>query len=642
MWRPWFLIAVGTLLYANSLSAPFVFDDLDWIRHDRLGALWPPATALGDGSRPILNLSLAFNYALGGMDPTGYRVVNLFVHLLVALALYGVVRRAFMRRPPPGRSADSAAALAFAVALLWIAHPLATQAVTYVIQRAESLMALFYLLTLYCVIRSDGSERRAAWGLAAVACCALGMQTKEVMVTAPLVVLFYDRTFLAGSFAAALRSRRALYAGLAATWLLLLLRADSSALSGGSAWAGFGLPELSALEYARSQPGVILHYLRLCFWPHPLVLDYGWSVADEFGAILGSTALLAALGMATLWALWRVPPLGFLGACFFLVLAPTSSVMPIVDLAFEHRMYLPLAAVVVAVVVAVDAARSRLSVPKWVGGALLVAIAVSLSAVTVLRNRDYRSAEVMWRTVVDAVPENSRGQRNLGVALMGLDRNEEALLYLQEAIALDPQTPYARVNLAVTLIALGRVDAAEAHLRDALELLPSYADAHSNYGQLLQRRGELEASLRHLRAAVHYGPSDVLPHLNLANVLIRMGRSDEALHYFREATRLDPYMPKPLAGAAWILATHPDPSVRNPVEAVRLAERAAELSRRRDSVVLSALATAYDAAGRHNLAIAATEQALQRATELGVPGEVQRIRAQLERYRADAASSAPP
>jgi hypothetical protein len=191
------------------------------------------------------------NYAVGKMDPTGYHVVNLCVHLLAALTLYGIARRTFRSRALPGRYADSADALAFAVTLLWISHPLATQAVTYVIQRAESLMALFYLLTLYCAIRSDGSERRAAWGLAAISCCALGMGTKEVMVTAPLVVLLYDRTFLAGSFAAALRSRAALYAGLAATWLLLL-RFDLSAVSGGAAWAGFGLPELSVVEYARS------------------------------------------------------------------------------------------------------------------------------------------------------------------------------------------------------------------------------------------------------------------------------------------------------------------------------------------------------------------------------------------------------
>jgi tetratricopeptide (TPR) repeat protein len=640
MWKPWFLVAAGALLYANSLSTPFVFDDLAWIRHDRVGALWPPATALGDSSRPILILSLMLNYAVGKMDPTGYHVFNLCVHLLAALTLYGIARRTFGSRALPGRYADSADALAFAVALLWIAHPLATQAVTYVIQRAESLMALFYLLTLYCAIRSDGSERRAAWGLAAISCCALGMGTKEVMVTAPLIVLLYDRTFLAGSFAAALRSRALLYAGLAATWLLL--RFELGAVSGGAAWAGFGMPELSAAEYARSQPGVILHYLRLCFWPHPLVLDYRWPVADELGAILWSTASLAALGLATLWALWRAPPIGFLGAFFFLVLAPTSSVLPIVDLAFEHRMYLPLAAVLVAGVVAVDAALARASAPAWVGGALLIAIAAPLSTATVLRNRDYRSAEAMWRTVVSGAPDNPRGQMNLGTALSKLGRNEEALAFLNAAIALDPDDHEAHANLAVALIALGQFDAAEVHLRRALEILPTYALAHRNYGGLLQQRGELDAALDHLRAAVRHGPSDALAHLNLANALLHVGRRDEALRQFREATRLDPYIPKPLAGAALILATHPDPNTRDPAEAVRLAERAVELSTREEPAVLSTLATAYDAAGHRDRAIRAAERALRSATELGLTGGVRQIRAQLEHYRAAAARSASP
>jgi len=639
MWKPWFLVVAGALLYANSLSAPFVFDDLS--------TLWPPTAALVDSSRPILILSLALNYAVGEMDPTGYHVFNLCVHLLAALTLYGIARRTFRSRGLPARYADSADALAFAVALVWVAHPLATQAVTYVIQRAESLMALFYLLTLYCAIRSDGSERRAAWGLAAISCCALGMQTKEVMVTAPLVVLLYDRTFLAGSFAAALRSRGALYAGLAATWLLLL-HFDSSALSGGKAWAGFGLHELGVAEYARSQPGVILHYLQLCFWPHPLVLDYEWPVAHELGAILWPTAMLAALGLAALWALWRVPPLGFLGACFFLVLAPTSSVMPIIDLAFEHRMYLPLAAVVVAGVVAVDAALARVSAPAWVSGALLVAIAAPLSAATVLRNRDYRSAEVLWRTVTEAAPDNPRGQMNLGVALNELGRNEEALVHLFKAYEIlerDPlgyDNPKAHVNLAVALIVLGRIDAAETRLRRALEMAPTYVDAHINLGELLQKRGELEASLAHLRAAVEYDPSRAPAHMNLANVLLRIGRRDEALHEFREATRLDPHAPKPLSGAAFILATHPDPSTRDPAEAVRLAERAVDISKQQEPIVLLTLALAHDAAGQRDRAIHAAERALQSATELGAKREEQQIRAQLERFRADAKRSASP
>jgi tetratricopeptide (TPR) repeat protein len=231
---------------------------------------------------------------------------------------------------------------------------------------------------------------------------------------------------------------------------------------------------------------------------------------------------------------------------------------------------------------------------------------------------------------------------NLGVALGELNRNDEALQYLNEAIALDPDDHEVHLNLAVALIPLGRIDEADAQLRRALEILPTYVDAHTNYGQLLQLRGELEAALEHLRAAVRYGPNDAFAHSNLANVLLRVGRHDEALHHFREAVRLDPYNPKSLAGAAWILATHPDPSTRNPSEAVRIAEQALERSRSEDPIVLSTLATAHASAGHHDLAVQAAERALQRATELGATRDVQRIRAQLERYRNDSARPTEP
>jgi tetratricopeptide (TPR) repeat protein len=402
----------------------------------------------------------------------------------------------------------------------------------------------------------------------------LGIGTKEVMVTAPLVALLYDRTFLAGSFATALRVRGGPYAGLAATWCVLLLRFDSGALEGSAAWAGFGLPGLSALEYARSQPGVLLHYLRLAAWPHPLVFDYGWPVAQTVAAIVFPTAVLVTLGLATLWALSRKPALGFLGACFFLVLAPTSSVMPIVDLAFEHRMYLPLAALVVAVVVLIDALLARASAPTWVGVALLVVIAVPLSAATALRNRDYRSALALWQTVVDDAPGNPRGHMNLGLALTKLGRNEDALAPLRNAIALDPDHAAA--------------------------------------------------------------------HVNLASALLSIGRRGEALHHFREATRLDPIAPRALAGAAWILATDPDRGVRDPAEAVRLAERAATLSNREDFTVLSTLATAYAAAGQRERALQATQLALERAEQIGSEAAAQGIRAQLESYRSGSTGSPAP
>ena len=176
--------------------------------------------------------------------------------------------------------------------------------------------------------------------------CFLGVAVKEPIVTAPVVVLLYDYTFLEDSFRKILRRRWGLYAGLFASWgLLVYLQAKT------------GLPVLEEQlgpigfwGYMRSEPGVILYYLRLSLWPHPLCFSYEWPVADSLGAILPGALMVGLLGAMTVWGLWKRRGWGFLGAWFFLILAPTSSVMPLRQLAFEHRMYLSLAAVVALVV----------------------------------------------------------------------------------------------------------------------------------------------------------------------------------------------------------------------------------------------------------------------------------------------------
>jgi hypothetical protein len=189
-----------------------------------------------------------------------------------------------------------------------------------------------------------------------VAACALGMGTKAVMVTAPLLVLIYDRVFLSDSLAAVFRRRGALYAGLFGTLLILgatgiagivLNPARSTDLTLGIGYAGS-----TPLEYALTQPGVILHYLRLTLWPHPLCLDYAWPLAKSARAIVPPVLIVGALLAATIASFRRWPALGFAGAWFFIVLAPTSSVIPVADVAFEHRMYLPLAGVIAVVAAA--------------------------------------------------------------------------------------------------------------------------------------------------------------------------------------------------------------------------------------------------------------------------------------------------
>jgi hypothetical protein len=211
---PLLLVIVGSVAYATSFKGAFLFDDgVNIIENPNVRSLWPltgamsaPSTS-GLTTRPIVCLSLALNYALCGYAVWGYHAFNLAVHLLAGLTLYGIVRRSLLSERLQARFGEHAEVLAWAAATIWTVHPLQTESVTYIIQRCESMMGLFYLLTLYTVIRAIQSRRVVAWSVAAVLCCALGMATKEVMVTAPVVVLLYDRAFGAGSLASALRLR---------------------------------------------------------------------------------------------------------------------------------------------------------------------------------------------------------------------------------------------------------------------------------------------------------------------------------------------------------------------------------------------------------------------------------------------------
>lgn len=533
-WRrlaPVALIGVGLIVYHNSFCGPLIFDDITSIRDNpHIRQLWPLSKALSAppqttaAGRPVLALSLALNYAVSGLEVWSYHAVNLAVHILAALVLYGIVRRTLQSERLRERYGDVASGLALVVALLWMVHPLQTSSVTYIIQRAESLMGLFYLLTLYCAIRG--------WRLAAVVACALGMGTKETMVTAPVMVLLYERVFVGGSLRELLRSRRALYGGLAAGWLLLgALMATGARRES----VGFGLEGVSAWDYAWTQCGVILHYLRLAFWPQPLVLDYSWPVAKSAGEVASAAFLLGALLLATVWALWRRPRLGFLGAWFFLILAPTSSFVPIVtEVAAEHRMYLPLASVVAGMVLAVY------QLPRAAAAAVIGAVVVVCSAVTVQRNEDYRSAEKIWADTISKRPGNARAHNNLGEALVGQGRLEEATAQFRAALGLEPDFAIAHYNLAEVLSMKGEREAAVVHLRQAFAMKPELAERSLGHAIALGQRGELQEAAARLSRLLGLRPDMTNAWYNMGVVLARQGRLVEALEHFETAVKLDP------------------------------------------------------------------------------------------------------
>ena len=540
-WLPLLLAAAALVAWWGSLEGAFVFDDRTWILQDvEIRSLAEPQRLLSDTSRPLLKLSLAANYALSGLDARGYHAVNLAIHVLAGLALFGVLRRTLLAPAFRGRHDASAPWLAGAAALLWLLHPLQTQAVTYVVQRGESLMALGMLAALYASLRAAQGRHRAVWGGAAVLACAAGMGVKEVAVVTPLLVWMHDRSFLAGSFAGALRARPWLYAGLAATWAVPFAWIGTDTLLHGE-FARPDLPTPGALAYALTQPAIVLHYLRLAFWPRPLCFDYAWPPAQAAAEILPAALALGALAGVGAWLFWKRHPLGFAVAAFLLLLAPTSSVMPIQDLAVEHRMYLPLAAVLAAAVVALWAVLGRAGrAAPWLGGALVLLAAGALGAATARRNLDYRDEAQLWATVVEAAPWNARAHYNLGTLLRSRGRLDEAIAAYRRSLELAPEAPKTHYNLANALSARGEGEAAEDHYRRAIALDPNHGLAHMNLGNRLQVQGDTSEAIDHYLRALDLMPGDARVHYNLGLALEREGRRSEAIASYRSALALDP------------------------------------------------------------------------------------------------------
>ena len=646
------ILLVGALTFVNSLSAPFIYDD-DAVVAENATIKSPnifsslvntPRGGAPTAGRPLANFSFAVNFAIGGPDARGYHAVNIAVHLCCALLLFGIVRRTLVvdnvaaqtgragslkglryegshrdaacvaqgfspadknspeglrykgsseqGSSPAGSGELSATTLALVCALIWMVHPLQTEAVDYISARTESLMAFFFLLTLYCSIRSHSAGTPAAWQVAAVAACAAGAMCKESMAVAVPIVMLYDRTFLFSSWRDTMRSRWPLYLALAATWVelaWLVSRAPRGSSAGWSPDPGLVTPVTPAV-YLLNQAVMIVRYLRLTFWPTAMVLDYGVPRALTLAHVAPQMMAVSALGVLTLVALIRAPAVGFLGAWFFVTLAPSSSVVPIyTEVGAERRMYLASMAIVVLVVVAVYRWIRRRGGPATnVFYAAAVVVVGALAALTIARNAEYASPLTMWRTVVDRWP-NGRARWALATQLQAAGRADEALPLLREAAADYPDAHRgigdalfarkdyqgaieeldtfvrmrpAHVNVldahelaGRALAAQGKVDEAIARFRLILKMVPGYAAAHGRLADLYfehQRFAEAAAEYAPFLAA---RPNEAGPWTNYGISLFQTGRRDEAVKAFERAVMLEPQN----AGARHNLAAAREP-----------------------------------------------------------------------------------
>ncbi len=521
--------------------------------------LFPLSGALTVSGRPVLNLSLALNYAVSGYRPWSYHALNLLIHIGAALALFGIARRTIESIGPAGSPDASPRAtwLALASALLWAVHPLTTEGVTYIVQRAESLMALFYLLTLYGFARwvrvgdSDsgtGTDARgggAGWAAFSVLACLLGTGTKEVIVSAPLAVYLYDRTFVSKSWAGPWRARKGYYLALLASWIPLVLLVRSTGWDRGST-SGFhvGIPWW---PYWRSQGEAVARYLGLSFWPHPLVFDYGptrlpvWQADILFG-------LLMAAAAATALGCWKGRPWAFLSGLCFMVLAPTSVLPGVLQFVSEHRMYLPLAAVVTWAVVGADAAAER-----WLSdarsrrrilGAGFAVVAAGFAAATAHRNLIYRTHLGIWQDTIAKRPFDPLAQANVGEALLDLGKIKEGMAYCERSIELDPYKADAHYNLGLGYETLEQWEDALRQYEIAAVINPKQVYGEFRAGRILDRLGKPVDAEVLLRNALGNMPTLAPAHASLGVALAAQGRTDEAIGEYDRALALDPLQPE--------------------------------------------------------------------------------------------------
>jgi tetratricopeptide (TPR) repeat protein len=590
--------AVGVAAYSNTFSVPFLFDDEQAIATNNitkeLSRIFAGHGLHYNPRRIVGYLTLALNYRYGGLDVTGYHVVNLVIHITSAFLVYALAAVTlktpfFVSDPmsPERRSLPPASALIpLVAALLFVAHPVQTQAVTYIVQRFASLATLFYLAAVVCYARGrlvsvaetqapavEGRRfpsgrwwRRSIivlWFLLAVLMAALAILTKEIAVTLPAAVLLYECCFFGSVRKKLVRVFWITVTLAAAAGLFLLLTHRLGGFF--AAINNLTLQEadsISRTTYFITQLTVITRYLRLLILPinQQILYDYPLHHSLLDVDVLLSSLLLGSLLALSGWfcfrsgtstyrsqAPWaRISPsrrmlriAGFGGIWFFLTLSVESSVIAIRDVIFEHRLYLPSVGIFLAAAAAAASFPDTRRV-RMFAAIVGVGVVVTLASVTYLRNETWRDPVRLWRDNVDKSPSNFGACQSLGVALQRNRDYQGAIQAYLRCLSLNAYKPEIYNNLGAAYNATGFPDKAAEMYSAALRYAPEHWPTWLNLGGAYIRKGDYPAAEIAIKSAIRFSPQRMEGHYHLGYLYELQGRYDEAEKEYREALSLDP------------------------------------------------------------------------------------------------------
>ncbi len=557
-------LLIGVAIYSNTLHSPFVFDDGPSITRNptikNLQNFYGNSTGYDKyPNRFVGYATFALNYRFGAFDPSGYHVVNLAIHIGNALLVYFIVLITF-RTPYMEKSFSEKAARgsALTAGLLFLVHPVQTEAVTFIVQRLTSLATAFFLLSLFYYAKArllsyggpnPSKKKYLPCYLVSFLFCLLSMKTKEISFTLPVILLVYEGFFFDGPF----RKRAFLVFPFLLSMLVIPLSLVNVHAPIGKVLTDIGTAtrvqtDLSRGDYFLTELSVIVTYVRLLFLPIHQNLDYDYPIyrtllqprvilCAAFLAFLLGTALRLYLrsrknGSATL----RVISFGMIW--FFVTLAVESSLVPIVDVIFEHRIYLPSVGAFLSLAAAASMIPGGWKRKAWT--AALILIVAGLSAGTYTRNMIWEDDLILWSDNVKKSPAKARPHYNLGNSYFMRRATDKAIREFQEAIRLDPGYADAYLNLGVAYASTGADEKAMTALNEATRLNPADPESHYNLGLLYANKGSDRLAVEHYQRAISLQPESVNARNNLGILLAASGRIDEAIDQFRQGLRYVP------------------------------------------------------------------------------------------------------
>ncbi len=571
-----FMIALITfLIYSNTLSSPFYFDDehniiVNYKLRD-LSSFWPPS-----GTRYIGVLSFAINYYFGQLNVLGYHLGNITIHIINGLLVWWLVFLTF-KTPTMERNNGNSVFIAMFCALIFVVHPVQTQAVTYIVQRFTSLATLFYLLSLILYIKArllmqvtmnksqNSAQKRRNINIKAILCylvaiftTSLAMKTKEISFTLPFMIVLYELIFFSPQNTEhRTPNLKRLY--LLTPFIITLMIIPLSLIGANRTLEGTigdlrdvtqETEDISRKVYFLTQCRVIVTYIRLLFLPIQQNLDYDYSLSYSLFELntLISFLFLLSIFVAALYLLkrsWKTNNgYGILASFgtlwFFITLSVESSIIPIRDIIFEHRLYLPSVGAIIAFSSAVFyiLVHKKPNPTPLLTVCVLALIAVPLGIGAYQRNFVWKDEVTLWEDIVRKSPEKERGHTNLGLAYYHQGRLEEAAKEYTTAIQLNPDYAEAHNNLGLVYYLQGRVEEAIQEYMTALKLTRGFAKAHNNLGAAYFKQGRLDEAVQEYMTALELRPDDPDPHNNLGNAYATQGRLEEAIKEYTAALKL--------------------------------------------------------------------------------------------------------